>query len=70
LAGPEASPLDADATTGVAVSGNRALQWLRDGPPTRAQRRPGVGSTGDGPAEVLSIFGRPGERIHLRTGGQ
>jgi transcriptional regulator with XRE-family HTH domain len=23
------------------------------------------GSTGDGPAEVLSIFGRPGERIHL-----
>ena len=22
------------------------------------------GSTGDGPAEVLSIFGRPGERIH------
>jgi transcriptional regulator with XRE-family HTH domain len=24
------------------------------------------GSTGDGPAEVLSIFGRPGERMHLR----
>ncbi|HEU5037509.1 MAG TPA: XRE family transcriptional regulator [Nocardioides sp.] len=23
------------------------------------------GSTGDGPAEVLSIFGRPGERMHL-----
>jgi transcriptional regulator with XRE-family HTH domain len=23
------------------------------------------GSTGDGPAEVLSIFGRPGERIHV-----
>ena len=22
------------------------------------------GSTGDGPAEVLSIFGRPGERMH------
>ena len=26
------------------------------------------GSTGDGPAEVLSIFGRPGERIHVRAG--
>ena len=25
------------------------------------------GSTGDGPAEVLSIFGRPGERIHVRA---
>jgi hypothetical protein len=25
-----------------------------------------VGSTGAGPAEVLSIFGRPGERIHVR----
>ncbi len=25
------------------------------------------GSHGDGPAEVLSLFGRPGERIHLRT---
>lgn len=25
------------------------------------------GSTGDGPVEVLSIFGRPGERVHLRT---
>jgi transcriptional regulator with XRE-family HTH domain len=25
------------------------------------------GSTGDGPAEVLSLFGRPGERIHVRT---
>jgi transcriptional regulator with XRE-family HTH domain len=24
------------------------------------------GSTGHGPAEVLSLFGRPGERIHLR----
>jgi quercetin dioxygenase-like cupin family protein len=24
------------------------------------------GSTGDGPAEVLSIFGRPGERMHVR----
>jgi len=24
------------------------------------------GSTGEGPAEVLSIFGRPGERIHVR----
>jgi transcriptional regulator with XRE-family HTH domain len=24
------------------------------------------GSTGDGPAEVLSLFGRPGERIHVR----
>ena len=24
------------------------------------------GSTGDGPAEVLSIFGRPGERMHQR----
>ena len=23
------------------------------------------GSTGDGPAEVLSIFGRPGERMHM-----
>ena len=23
------------------------------------------GSTGDGPAEVLSIFGRPGERMHV-----
>ena len=28
------------------------------------------GSTGDGPAEVLSIFGRPGERMHVRTGGE
>jgi transcriptional regulator with XRE-family HTH domain len=26
------------------------------------------GSDGDGPAEVLSIFGRPGERVHLRGG--
>jgi len=25
------------------------------------------GSTGDGPAEVLSIFGRPGERMQVRT---
>ena len=25
------------------------------------------GSTGGGPAEVLSLFGRPGERIHVRT---
>jgi transcriptional regulator with XRE-family HTH domain len=25
------------------------------------------GSTGDEPAEVLSIFGRPGERIHVRA---
>jgi transcriptional regulator with XRE-family HTH domain len=25
------------------------------------------GSTGKGPAEVLSIFGRPGERIHVRA---
>jgi transcriptional regulator with XRE-family HTH domain len=25
------------------------------------------GSTGDGPAEILSIFGRPGERMNLRT---
>ena len=25
------------------------------------------GSTGDGSAEVLSIFGRPGERMHLRA---
>jgi hypothetical protein len=23
-------------------------------------------STGDGAAEVLSIFGRPGERMHVR----
>jgi transcriptional regulator with XRE-family HTH domain len=28
------------------------------------------GSTGDGPAEVLSIFGRPGERMHVRAGGE
>jgi len=28
------------------------------------------GSTGDEPAEVLSIFGRPGERMHVRTKGQ
>jgi hypothetical protein len=30
------------------------------------------GSTGDGAAEVLSIFGRPGERMHVRarTDGQ
>jgi hypothetical protein len=26
------------------------------------------GSTGEGPAEVLSIFGRPGERAHVRAG--
>ena len=25
------------------------------------------GSTGDEPAEVLSIFGRPGERMHVRA---
>jgi transcriptional regulator with XRE-family HTH domain len=25
------------------------------------------GSTGEGPAEVLSIFGRPGERMHTRA---
>jgi transcriptional regulator with XRE-family HTH domain len=25
------------------------------------------GSTGEGPAEVLSIFGRPGEQMHVRT---
>jgi transcriptional regulator with XRE-family HTH domain len=25
------------------------------------------GSTGNGPAEVLSIFGRPGERMHVRA---
>jgi transcriptional regulator with XRE-family HTH domain len=25
------------------------------------------GSTGEGPAEVLSIFGRPGERMHARS---
>ncbi len=25
------------------------------------------GSTGEGPAEVLSIFGRPGERMHMRA---
>ncbi len=28
------------------------------------------GSTGSEPAEVLSIFGRPGERMHVRTGGE
>jgi hypothetical protein len=28
------------------------------------------GSTGDGPAEVLSIFGRPGERMLVRTNGR
>jgi len=27
------------------------------------------GSTGEGPAEVLSIFGRPGERMHVRAEG-
>jgi transcriptional regulator with XRE-family HTH domain len=27
------------------------------------------GSTGDGGAEVLSIFGRPGERMHVREAG-
>lgn len=27
------------------------------------------GSTGDAPAEVLSIFGRPGERMSVRRGG-
>ncbi|HEY3546950.1 MAG TPA: XRE family transcriptional regulator [Propionicimonas sp.] len=27
------------------------------------------GSTGDGPAEVLSVFGRPGERAPIRGGG-
>jgi transcriptional regulator with XRE-family HTH domain len=27
------------------------------------------GSTGEGPAEVLSIFGRPGERVHVRAAG-
>jgi quercetin dioxygenase-like cupin family protein len=25
------------------------------------------GSTGDGPAEILSIFSRPGERMNVRT---
>lgn len=28
------------------------------------------GSTGDGPAEVLSIFGRPGERMLVRASGR
>jgi transcriptional regulator with XRE-family HTH domain len=28
------------------------------------------GSTGDGPAEVLSIFGRPGERMLVRASGE
>ncbi len=28
------------------------------------------GSAGDGPAEVLSIFGRPGERMHVRARSQ
>ena len=28
------------------------------------------GSTGDGPAEVLSIFGRPGERMLVRATGE
>jgi transcriptional regulator with XRE-family HTH domain len=28
------------------------------------------GSNGEGPAEVLSIFGRPGERMHVRAGGK
>jgi quercetin dioxygenase-like cupin family protein len=28
------------------------------------------GSTGEGPAEVLSIFGRPGERMHVRAAKQ
>lgn len=28
------------------------------------------GSTGDGPAEVLSLFGRPGERIHVHASSQ
>lgn len=27
------------------------------------------GSTGEGPAEVLSIFGRPGERMLVRASG-
>jgi len=27
------------------------------------------GSTGDAPAEILSIFGRPGERMRVRTSG-
>jgi len=27
------------------------------------------GSTGEGPAEVLSLFGRPGERMHVRAEG-
>jgi len=28
------------------------------------------GSTGEGPAEVLSIFGRPGERMLVRATGE
>jgi transcriptional regulator with XRE-family HTH domain len=32
------------------------------------QRPHWFGSTGDGSAEVLSIFGRPGERMHVRSG--
>jgi transcriptional regulator with XRE-family HTH domain len=28
------------------------------------------GSTGEAPAEVLSIFGRPGERMHVRAGAE
>ena len=28
------------------------------------------GSTGEGPAEVLSIFGRPGERMLVRASGE
>ncbi|MEU2822162.1 XRE family transcriptional regulator [Streptomyces bacillaris] len=28
------------------------------------------GSTGDGPVEILSLFGRQGERVHVRTGSR
>lgn len=43
---------------------------LRTGEATEIDtRRPHwLGSTGDGPVEVLALFGRQGERVHMRSG--
>jgi transcriptional regulator with XRE-family HTH domain len=44
---------------------------LRPGEATEIDtRRPHwLGSTGDGPVEVLALFGRQGERVHMRRAG-
>ena len=42
--------------------------WTPARPPSSTPSYPtGSGRTGEGAAEVLSIFGRPGERMHVRA---